>query len=66
MNQIPPSARELAYVRFGRALLDFSDEPTPRNVVRYLKASRELDRLSAGSARSKVARRDETQPRVAA
>jgi hypothetical protein len=66
VNQVPPSAREFAYVRFGEALLDFSDEPTPRNLVRYLKASRELDRLSAGSAQSKPARRDGTERGLAA
>ncbi len=66
MNQFPPSARELAYVRFGRALIDFSDDPTPRNLVRYLKASRELDRLSAGGAQSKAARGDGAEPRLAA
>ena len=66
MNQTPPSARKLAYVRFGRALLDFSDEPTQRTLVRYLKASQELDRLSAGSAQLQAARGDGSQPRMAA
>jgi hypothetical protein len=34
-----------AYVAFRVALLDFSEEPTPANLVRYLQASRELDGL---------------------
>ena len=65
MNQVLSSARKVAYVRFGRTLLDFSDEPTPRNLVRYLKASQELGRLSAGSAQSRPARREGTEPMAA-
>jgi hypothetical protein len=66
MNRISPSARNLAFVRFGEALLDFSDEPTPRNLVRYLKASRELDRLSVGSTQSKAGRGGGAESTVAA
>jgi hypothetical protein len=32
-----------AYAAFREALLDFSDEPTPLNLERYLDASRALD-----------------------
>jgi hypothetical protein len=39
-----PSTAE--YVAFRVALLDFSEEPTPANLVRYLQASRELDGLN--------------------
>jgi hypothetical protein len=37
------SARENAHARFKQAVLALSDEPTPLNLLRYLKASRELD-----------------------
>jgi hypothetical protein len=35
--------RNASYAAFREALLDFSDEPTPLNLERYLDASRALD-----------------------
>jgi hypothetical protein len=40
---------------FAAALLDFAEEPTPANVVRYLNASRELEE-SARRTRPKFVR----------
>jgi hypothetical protein len=36
-------ARDDAFVRFREAVLALSDEPTAPNLLRYLRASRELD-----------------------
>jgi hypothetical protein len=35
--------REDAHARFKEAVLALSDEPTPLNLLNYLKASRELE-----------------------
>jgi hypothetical protein len=37
----PPTRK--AYLRFRDALIDFSDDPSPENLVRYLAASRALE-----------------------
>jgi hypothetical protein len=48
--------RRRVLVRFKDALADFSDDPSPANLERYLQASRALDesrpRRRAGRARS--------------
>jgi hypothetical protein len=38
--------RNTAFAAFREALLDFSEEPTPANVERYLDASRALDGIT--------------------
>jgi hypothetical protein len=38
-----PPAKRRAYARFRNAVIDFSDDPSPDNLVRYLAASRQLD-----------------------
>jgi hypothetical protein len=41
------SARKRAYLEFKAAVLEFSDDPTPAAMVRYLRASRALDGLDS-------------------
>jgi hypothetical protein len=43
MSVVVSPRKNAAYAAFREALLDFSDEPTPVNVERYLDASRALD-----------------------
>jgi hypothetical protein len=66
MSQFRNSVHRVAYRRFEQALLDFSDEPSPLNALRYVKASRVLDRVTAVSARSGVESRDAARPSLAA
>jgi hypothetical protein len=52
MTPAKDKAREL----FAVALADLSDDPSPINVVRYLRASRELDAHVEDGGRKRRAR----------
>ncbi len=45
MSDVTSQERERALVRFKDALIDFSDDPSPGNLERYLQASRALDAM---------------------
>ncbi len=47
--QSAEDVRASAFVEFREAVLDFSDEPTPENLARYLDASRGLEAPSNNS-----------------
>jgi hypothetical protein len=66
MSEFRNPVHRVVYRRFERALLDFSDEPTPLNALRYVTASRALDRVSAESARSGVKPGGGARPSLAA
>jgi hypothetical protein len=59
MSDVTHQERERALVRFKDALVDFSDDPSPDNLERYLQASRELDATGDGrtSTRAEQQRR---------
>ena len=58
MTEELSSERRRALVRFRDALIDFADDPSPDNVVRYLAASQALDETRArGRAAKRSARR---------
>jgi hypothetical protein len=48
-----PHMQANPHVAFHEALLDFADEPTPRNVRRYLAASLLLERAAATPPKKK-------------
>jgi hypothetical protein len=50
-------ARKPGYFEFKAALLEFSDAPTPATLVRYLNASRALERLDPLLPRPALRRR---------
>jgi hypothetical protein len=57
------AAREPGYLEFKTALLEFAAEPTQATLVRYLNASRALERPLPGSS---AARRVGERPHRAA
>lgn len=50
MQNVSPSERR-AFARFRDAVIEFSDDPSPDNLVRYLMASRALEESRGGVAR---------------
>jgi hypothetical protein len=57
------NATETPHARFTRAVADLSDNPSAINVIRYLRASKELDTLGENKSRRTPASTD-TKPVV--
>jgi hypothetical protein len=60
------SARKRAYLEFKAAVLEFSDDPTPATMVRYLSASGALDGLDALPRRPTASVNSNGRPKVLA